>query len=129
MRLGSARRVITTFRGPAPIKPETLSPRNHKREPNTGPANRDIYLLQGVRAIDAKEQVTASGNTMAEGPDPKTFGSWEDAFQYPVAAVRGMEKQLRSDIDSNRERLRSLVGYAQHLCNLQWDSVSHSKRG
>ncbi|KAL8985767.1 MAG: hypothetical protein Q9177_004350 [Variospora cf. flavescens] len=46
----------------------------------------------------------------AEAPDPKTFASWEDAFQYPIAAVRGMEKQLRNDIDSNREKLRSLVG-------------------
>lgn len=45
-----------------------------------------------------------------EGPDPKTFQSWEDAFQYPIATVRGMERQLRNDIDSNREKLRSLVG-------------------
>ncbi|KAL8879823.1 MAG: hypothetical protein Q9192_008152, partial [Flavoplaca navasiana] len=45
-----------------------------------------------------------------EAPDPKTFGSWEDAFQYPIAAVRGMERQLRNDIASNREKLRSLVG-------------------
>ncbi|KAL8796064.1 MAG: hypothetical protein Q9195_001640 [Heterodermia aff. obscurata] len=47
---------------------------------------------------------------MAEPPDPKTLESWEDAFRYPVAAVRGMERQLRVDIESNRERLRSLVG-------------------
>ena len=47
----------------------------------------------------------------AEAPDPKTFGSWEEAFQYPIPAVRGMEKQLRRDIDSNREKLRTLVGY------------------
>ncbi|KAL8693420.1 MAG: hypothetical protein Q9224_003757, partial [Gallowayella concinna] len=46
----------------------------------------------------------------AEAPDPKTFGSWEDAFQYPIATVRGMERQLRNDINSNREKLRSLVG-------------------
>lgn len=46
-----------------------------------------------------------------DGPDPKTFGSWEDAFEYPVAAVRGMERQLRSDIESNKEKLRTLVGY------------------
>ncbi len=48
---------------------------------------------------------------MAEAPNPMTFGSWEDSFKYPVAAVRGMERQLRCDIDSNREKLRSLVGY------------------
>jgi len=46
-----------------------------------------------------------------DGPDPKTFGSWEDAFEYPVAAVRGMERQLRNDIEFNREKLRALVGY------------------
>ena len=47
----------------------------------------------------------------AEAPDPKTFGSWEDAFKYPIPAVRRMEQQLRSDISANRERLRTLVGY------------------
>lgn len=52
---------------------------------------------------------------MAEAPNPKTFGSWEDAFKYPVATVRSMERQLRSDIDSNKDRLRSLVGYAPSL--------------
>ena len=46
----------------------------------------------------------------AEAPDPKTFKSWENAFQFPVPAVRRMEQQLRNDISSNRERLRTLVG-------------------
>ena len=46
-----------------------------------------------------------------EAPDPKTFKSWEEAFNYPIPAVRGMEKQLRRDIDLNREKLRTLVGY------------------
>ena len=56
----------------------------------------------------------------AEAPDPKTFGSWEEAFQYPVPAVRGMERQLRRDIDSNREKLRTLVGYETTLNTLAW---------
>lgn len=47
----------------------------------------------------------------AEVPDPKSFGSWEEAFQFPVSTVRAMEAQLRRNIDLNRERLRSLVGY------------------
>ena len=47
----------------------------------------------------------------SEAPDPKTFKSWEEAFQFPLPAVRGMERQLRRDIESNREKLRSLVGY------------------
>ena len=46
-----------------------------------------------------------------EAPDPKTFTSWEEAFKYPIPAVRGMEKQLRRDIEWNREKLRTLVGY------------------
>lgn len=50
-----------------------------------------------------------------EGPDPKTFKSWEEAFQYPVATVRAMERQLRSDIETNRERLRTLVGCVINL--------------
>ncbi|KAL9122169.1 MAG: hypothetical protein Q9187_001270 [Circinaria calcarea] len=45
-----------------------------------------------------------------EAPDPKTFSSWEDAFQYPVPTVRRMEQQLRNDIAGNREKLRTLVG-------------------
>ena len=52
-----------------------------------------------------------SSSMSAEAPDPKVFRSWEDAFQYPIPAVRGMERQLRRDIDSNREKLRTLVGY------------------
>lgn len=47
----------------------------------------------------------------AEAPDPKAFGSCEEAFQFPVSTVRAMEGQLRRNIDLNRERLRSLVGY------------------
>lgn len=53
-----------------------------------------------------------------EGPDPKTFASWEEAFQYSIPAVRGMERQLRRDIDSNKEKLRTLVGYAIDLAHL-----------
>ena len=46
-----------------------------------------------------------------EAPDPRTFQSWEDAFQYPVPVVRKLEQQLRNNADGNREKLRSLVGY------------------
>lgn len=61
-----------------------------------------------------------------EGPDPKTFGSWEEAFQYPVATVRAMERQLRSDIELNRERLRTLVGYVI-ICLLQNHYLSSAR--
>ncbi|KAJ4287592.1 hypothetical protein N0V90_012295 [Kalmusia sp. IMI 367209] len=46
----------------------------------------------------------------AEAPDPRTFKSWEDAFQFPIPVVRKLEQQLRSSADENREKLRSLVG-------------------
>ncbi|ORY10546.1 hypothetical protein BCR34DRAFT_346800 [Clohesyomyces aquaticus] len=45
-----------------------------------------------------------------EAPDPRTFKSWEDAFQFPIPVVRKLEKQLRSNAGENREKLRSLVG-------------------
>lgn len=43
-------------------------------------------------------------------PDPRTLESADDAFKYPVQAVRGMEKKLRRDMDENHEKLRNLVG-------------------
>lgn len=46
----------------------------------------------------------------AQAPDPKAFKTWEDAFQHPLPVVRRMEQQLRSNIDENREKLRTLVG-------------------
>jgi hypothetical protein len=47
----------------------------------------------------------------SETPDPRTFQTWEDAFQYPIPVVRKLEQQLRNNADENREKLRSLVGY------------------
>lgn len=46
----------------------------------------------------------------AETPDPRTFKTWQDAFQYPVPIVRKLELQLRSNVNENREKLRTLVG-------------------
>ncbi|KAF2016367.1 hypothetical protein BU24DRAFT_370277 [Aaosphaeria arxii CBS 175.79] len=46
----------------------------------------------------------------SETDDPRTFQTWEDAFQYPVPVVRKLEQQLRSNGSENREKLRSLVG-------------------
>ncbi|KAH7125548.1 hypothetical protein B0J11DRAFT_487253 [Dendryphion nanum] len=46
----------------------------------------------------------------SEAPDPRTFKTWEDAFQYPIPVVRKLEQQLRSNAGENREKLRSLVG-------------------
>lgn len=45
-----------------------------------------------------------------DGPDPSDLQSWEEAFQYPIPIVRRVEQELRRDIASNRDKLRSLVG-------------------
>jgi hypothetical protein len=47
----------------------------------------------------------------AELPDTRSFQTWEDAFQYPLPIVRGIEKKLRQEVEGNQEKLRSLVGY------------------
>jgi len=47
----------------------------------------------------------------ANALDPRTFESWEDAFQYPIPAVRKFEQQLRQHAEDNRQKLRNLVGY------------------
>jgi len=44
-------------------------------------------------------------------PDPRAFETWEDAFQYPIPAVRKFEQQLRQHAEENRQKLRNLVGY------------------
>jgi conserved oligomeric Golgi complex subunit 1 len=61
----------------------------------------------------------------AEAPDPKSFKSWEDAFKYPIPAVRRMEQQLRSDIAGNREKLRTLVGSSYRELLGTADSIVH----
>lgn len=48
----------------------------------------------------------------ANAPDPRTFEKWEDAFQYPIPTVRGMERKLRSSTVENQDKMRTLVGYA-----------------
>lgn len=58
-------------------------------------------------------EITTAMATAA--PDPRTFTSWEDAFQYPVPVVRKLEQQLRNNADDNREKLRSLVGYGTRV--------------
>jgi len=47
----------------------------------------------------------------SKDPDPRTFDTWEDAFQYPIPAVRKFEQQLRQHAEENHQKLRNLVGY------------------
>lgn len=51
----------------------------------------------------------------ANAPDPKTLKTWEEAFKYPIPAVRRMEQQLRTDVAANKEKLRRLVGSAKPI--------------
>lgn len=44
------------------------------------------------------------------GHEAKDLESWQEAFNYPLATTRQIEKQLRNDIAANKERLRTLVG-------------------
>lgn len=46
----------------------------------------------------------------SEAPDPDTIKTWDEAFQYPIPVVRRLECQLRGDVASNKEKLRTLVG-------------------
>ncbi|KAK2803850.1 hypothetical protein FQN50_006858 [Emmonsiellopsis sp. PD_5] len=46
----------------------------------------------------------------ADVPDAQSLKSWQEAFQHPIPTVRRVEQELRRDITSNREKLRSLVG-------------------
>ncbi|OAL75474.1 hypothetical protein A7D00_1073 [Trichophyton violaceum] len=46
----------------------------------------------------------------ADTPDAITLNSWEDGFKYPIPTVRRLEQELRRDAESNRDKLRSLVG-------------------
>ncbi|PGH09942.1 hypothetical protein AJ79_05558 [Helicocarpus griseus UAMH5409] len=43
-------------------------------------------------------------------PDAQTLKSWQEAFQHPIPTVRRVEQELRRDIASNKDKLRSLVG-------------------
>ncbi|OCK76957.1 hypothetical protein K432DRAFT_334748, partial [Lepidopterella palustris CBS 459.81] len=45
-----------------------------------------------------------------ESPDPRSFKTWDDAFQYAVPVVRKLEHQLRANANDNREKLRTLAG-------------------
>ncbi|PUU82173.1 hypothetical protein B9Z19DRAFT_474607 [Tuber borchii] len=46
----------------------------------------------------------------AAPPDVKSLKKWEDAFQYPIPQVRQLERQLQTELSSNKMKLRGLVG-------------------
>jgi conserved oligomeric Golgi complex subunit 1 len=46
----------------------------------------------------------------ADSIDPKSFKDWEEAFKHPVVSTRKFEKQLRSQAEENRQKLRTIVG-------------------
>lgn len=42
--------------------------------------------------------------------DANSLQSWQEAFQHPIPTVRRFEQDLRRDVASNKDKLRSLVG-------------------
>lgn len=60
----------------------------------------------------------------ANDPDPRAFETWEDAFQYPISAVRKFEQQLRQHAEENRQKLRNLVGYVICCFTYRIDSIT-----
>lgn len=63
-------------------------------------------------AVNQTLRACAITAKMATGtPDVRNLKSWKEVFQYPIPTVRKVEQELRRDIASNREKLRSLVGY------------------
>lgn len=49
----------------------------------------------------------------SEAPEPQNLKSWHDAFQYPIPTVRRVEQELHRSIESNKEKLRALVGLVE----------------
>jgi hypothetical protein len=49
---------------------------------------------------------------MASEIDALALETWEEAFTHPLPIIRKFEQQLRQHADTNREKLRTLVGYA-----------------
>ena len=47
---------------------------------------------------------------VAKPPDRESLKTWDDAFQHPIPTVRQLEKQLRSELANDQEKLRVLVG-------------------
>lgn len=46
----------------------------------------------------------------SEGLDLTALKSWQEGFDLPLATTRRVEKVLRADVVSNKDRLRTLVG-------------------
>ena len=77
---------------------------------STEPGSNRMRLILHTTNLNPRFTSNRDPRSMtAEDPDPKTFKSWEDAFRYPIPMVRRMEQQLRKDIATNREKLRTIV--------------------
>lgn len=71
---------------------------------------------------------------MSDPPEPQDLKSWQNAFHYPVPTVRRVEQDLRRDIESNKEKLRALVGSVEQpvcppiLANLSQNEIPRAGR-
>ena len=75
-------------------------------------AHRQARLCTQAQTSTTFRQSNIEPTMTSNDPDPRTFETWEDAFQYPIPAVRKFEQQLRQHAGENRQKLRNLVGYA-----------------
>lgn len=72
----------------------------------SGHVNRTASRVPELLCVESVSFAMAS-----DSPDIQSLNTWKDAFQYPIPTVRRVEQELRRDIASNKEKLRSLVGY------------------
>lgn len=54
----------------------------------------------------------------AEAPSHLSLQTWQDAFKYPIPTTRRLEQELRRDVSSNQDKLRSLAGYVENVENI-----------
>ena len=71
-----------------------------------------MYVTQKSSNLEAQcqKQVVKTRAMTTEIPDIRNLEKWEDAFQYPVPTTRAIEKRLRSNLNENHDKLRTLVG-------------------
>lgn len=46
----------------------------------------------------------------SSAPDPRSFTTWSQAFDYPIPTTRQLERRLRADAATSSSKLRDLVG-------------------
>lgn len=90
-----------------------MAPKPYHRHRNLAPPQAVSYLAEQLNNATSEAlgcALLSSKSAMTTALDPAAIKSWEDAFQHRIPQVRQLERQLRADLASNKEKLRSLVG-------------------